>query len=54
MYKQQEIKEKKVGLNFEDPADQSLVSTATFGEWDYNQVKNGQDGFVFIDNSAPS
>ena len=36
----------KVGLNYEDPMDDSRISTITFGYYDLNHVDKGVDGLV--------
>lgn len=38
MYSQGQVANLKVGLNYEDPADDFAISTITFGDWDLNQV----------------
>jgi hypothetical protein len=38
---QDQIKNKFVGLNFEDPEDLNSISTITFGHFDYSQIEGG-------------
>jgi hypothetical protein len=41
-----------VGLNYENPADKSSLSTVTFGNWDFDQVHGGEEGLNFYPNAA--
>ena len=41
LFMQDQIKNKFVGLNYEDPEDDNSVSTITFGHFDYSQINGG-------------
>lgn len=45
-----EIEEAKVGLNFEDPMDSSMISSITFGYFDEGSVKKGERGMNWFPN----
>lgn len=50
LYDQGAIKQRVVGLNFENPDDTDQASTVTFGELDYNQIEGGVDGLNYYNN----
>ena len=54
LYAQGEVEELKVGLNYENPADSSSVSTVSFGEWAFDQVHGGEEGLNYYPNAATS
>ena len=42
----------KVGLNYENPLDNSRVSTITFGYFDFGHVEKGEEGLVGFKNEG--
>jgi len=52
LWEQGVIKDRMVGLNYEDPNDTDQISKVRFGTLDYNQVQDGADGLNFFTNVA--
>jgi len=44
LFNQKQIDSMKVGLNYENNLDKDRASTITFGFYDLNNVKNGEEG----------
>lgn len=52
LFNQGQIKERVIGMNFENPDDKNSVSSITFGYIDYNEIEGGESGLNYYENTG--